>query len=137
MESLIQRVAELRDQQQRFALEVKTRRAEWEQENAELLETEQTAKAELLEAENELRAAILAQYAATGNKKPAEECGVRVSTKFVYDPQKAIDWATQNASIFLKTTLDAKAFEAHLKSNLLDFVEKQEIPTATIATELK
>jgi hypothetical protein len=86
----------------------------------------------LTRAETEARDAILAAYRETGNKKPAEGAGVRVTRKARYDLAIATAWAQTSAPALL--VLDAKAFE---KANLPGApIEWEETPTATIATDL-
>jgi hypothetical protein len=86
----------------------------------------------LKRAEAEAREAILAAYRDTGNKKPAEGAGVRVTRKARYDIAVATTWAQESAPALL--VLDTKAFE---KANLPDApIEWEEIPSATIATNL-
>jgi hypothetical protein len=86
----------------------------------------------LARAEAEARAAIVAAYRETGNKKPAEGAGIRVTRKAVYDMALATAWAQVSAPALM--VLDAKAFE---KANLPGApIEWEETPTATIATDL-
>jgi hypothetical protein len=88
------------------------------------------------ELSNQLREQALADYKATGSKKPHPAMGIRVSTKLVYEPGMALDWAKTNLPAAL--VLDTKTFEAFVKATTVPvtFVSIQETPTATIATDL-
>jgi hypothetical protein len=91
---------------------------------------------QISELENELREMALADFKVTGSKKPHPSMGIRVNLKFVYDPAVALDWAKTELRTAL--VLDTKAFEAFVKASTvsLPFVEVQQIPSATIATDL-
>jgi hypothetical protein len=88
------------------------------------------------ELSDQLRELAMADYKATGSKKPHPGMGIRVNLKFVYDPAVALDWAKTELRTAL--VLDTKAFEAFVKASTvsLPFVEVQQIPSATIATDL-
>jgi N-methylhydantoinase B/oxoprolinase/acetone carboxylase alpha subunit len=89
------------------------------------------------ELSDQLRELALADYKATGSKKPHPVMGIRVSLKLTYDPAVALDWAKTEMPAALM--LDTKTFEAFVKSANtvpLTFVDYQQIPSATIATDL-
>jgi hypothetical protein len=95
-----------------------------------------SATNQISDLENELRGLALADYKATGSKKPHPGVGIRVSTKLVYDPAVALDWAKTNVPAAL--VLDTKTFEGFVKASTapVTFVSIVETPTATIATDL-
>jgi hypothetical protein len=88
------------------------------------------------ELSEQLRELALADFKATGSKKPHPGVGIRVSTKLVYDPAVALDWAKTNVPAAL--VLDTKTFEGFVKASTapVTFVSIVETPTATIATDL-
>lgn len=136
MQEEIQKVVESRRAQQEIAAHVEALTRKFKADNAELFAAHDTAKQVVAAAENALREAILVEFKATGNKKPAPGCGVRVSTVLRYEPQAALTWAETNAPAAIKRTLDAKAFEALAKVQQLEFVTVEEVPTATISPDL-
>lgn len=120
-----------------IAATLKARREEWEAANAELIASNEAAKVALSEVEAALRKWGEAEYAATGNKKPAPGVGVRVSKKLIYPERQAFDWALENAPVLIVRTLDKKAFEALMKTQPQDFVTEEESVTITLATDLE
>jgi hypothetical protein len=94
------------------------------------------ANAQIGELTKDLHEMALADYKATGSKKPHPGVGIRVSTKLVYDPAVALDWAKTNVPAAL--VLDTKTFEGFVKASTapVTFVSIVEMPTATIATDL-
>ena len=91
-------------------------------------------KKELLE--QEIREEVINKFKETGEKKFGQ-LGIRISKKLVYEPNDAMAWAKDYMQIAIKTVLDRKQFETFAKVNNLDFVKVEEIPTATIPTEIK
>lgn len=130
---LINSVVALRTTNAEINEVVKAKYAEFERANAELLDSKRVVAERLSEAEAELRAAILALYKITGDKKPAQGCGVRVGLRLVYDAAKALEWAKEHG---LALSLDKKSFEAIAATQQLEFVSNETSLTATIATEL-
>ena len=86
--------------------------------------------------EQELRDEIVEKFKETGEKKFGQ-LGIRISKVPIYEPEQAMTWAESNMPIAIKRILDKKQFETFAKVNDLDFVEIEEIPTATIPTEIK
>jgi hypothetical protein len=93
-------------------------------------------KQSLQELDNEIRSAAVLEWEESGNKKPFPGIGIRVTKKFGYDFDKALEWSKENMPALL--TLDVKKFEkvltvsepAGLSLNI-DYV-----PIATIAKDL-
>jgi hypothetical protein len=87
------------------------------------------------ELSKQLREIALADYKATGSKKPHPAMGIRVNTKVVYDPKQAETWAKENLPTAF--TFDTKFFEVYVK-NVADVpcATIKQVPTATIATDL-
>lgn len=82
--------------------------------------------------ETQLREAAIAYFHETGTKTLDENLSVRVSTKLIYDQQKAVEWAEKNAPVMIQKTVDKKAFESLPTVTDLDFVEKQDNVSAVI-----
>jgi hypothetical protein len=94
------------------------------------------ATSQIDELTKDLHELALADFKATGSKKPHPGVGIRVSTKLVYDPAVALDWAKTNVPAALM--LDTKTFEGFVKASTapVTFVSIYEVPSATIATDL-
>lgn len=101
--------------------------------DGEIGQARTAARAALDGMEQELRVAILDDYAIHGNKSPASGCGVRVSTKLVYDSAVALAWAKEHR---LALQLDKRVFERIAKGEPMEFVRTEQVATATIATDL-
>jgi hypothetical protein len=84
----------------------------------------------------QLHELALNDFRTTGSKKPHPALGIRVSTKLVYEPGMALDWAKTNLPAAL--VLDTKTFEAFVKATTVPvtFVSEMQIASATIATDL-
>lgn len=83
--------------------------------------------------ENEIREEAIEKYKQTGEKKFGQ-IGIRVTTKYSYDDEIALSWAVEHN---LCLSLDKTKFKKQLKVQPLDFVKTEEVPTATIPTEIK
>ena len=132
---LVARVHRSRLTTARLQRELTDSRQKWEAENAELIEHAKQAGVSLADVEGNLRLAIVAEYERTGNKAPADGCGVRVTSRYDYDEKVALSWATDHG---LCLKLDTKAFGEVCKTESMrpNFVTVEEVPTATIATDL-
>lgn len=78
----------------------------------------------------QLKAEALAEFKATGEKKPFGL--INVNTKKVvkpYDMAKAIEWCRVNSPVTL--TVDREAFETLALAGKVPFVEIEEIPNVT------
>lgn len=99
---------------------------------AQLAECEKDASV----AETALREAAEAYYATTGSKNPVAGVGIRLVTKYDYDPTKALAWAIEHR---MKTalTLNASGFEALAKAAPGDVPAlSRQVAQATIAADL-
>jgi hypothetical protein len=107
----------------------------WAESHKGITEAANAAKDHLGVVEGALRSAIIADYERTGNKQPADGCGIRVSGQYNYDEKVALSWAADHG---LCLKLDTKAFGDICKaeSTRPDFVSAEETVTATIATDL-
>ena len=83
--------------------------------------------------EQEIRDHAVEQYNQTGEKKFGQ-IGIRVTTKYDYDEEEALTWAMEHS---LCLSLDKSSFKKQMKVQPLDFVTTEEVPTATIPTEIK
>lgn len=99
---------------------------------ADLLHQLNEAKIDAAEAEDQLRAAALAEYEATGKKTLGYGVGVRVQTRLAYDYDAALRWAYANRKALM---LDTKAFERIAKEERIDFVAVVETPTVTLPSD--
>ena len=88
------------------------------------------------ELETEIRDEAISKFKETGEKKFGQ-IGIRLTKRLDYENEKALTWAGLNMPIAVKKVLDKKQFETFAKVNELDFVNIEEIPTATIPTEIK
>lgn len=81
------------------------------------------------------RALAVALFTATGNKQPVNGVGIRETTKLLYDPVLALEYA-QEHGVALK--LDIAAFEqmAKIKELRPGFVTVLLTATATISQDL-
>ncbi len=83
--------------------------------------------------EKEIRDEAIQKYNETGEKKFGQ-VGIRIMSKYNYDELVAFSWAKSH-DLCLK--LDTTAFNKLAKSQQFDFVEVEEVPTATLPTEIK
>jgi len=91
-------------------------------------------KEEAAQLDRECRARALAEFASTGNRRPAQGVSIRMRKRYVYDEVTARDWLMQNAPAYL--TVDARRFEkAASDLDGAPVTIKQE-PQATIARDL-
>lgn len=95
----------------------------------------------LAEAESRLRKLTIDAYHQTGEKKPAQGVGIRITTSLSYDEAAAKAWALKENPGFL--VLDRPGFEAYAKVLLKMkrsipgiLLQEEERPQATIAREL-
>jgi len=80
------------------------------------------------------REAILAEYAETGNKKPAQGASIRMRKRYVYDHDETRDWLMRYAPTYL--TVDKKRFEKAVPSLAGAPVTIEQEPRATVARDL-
>ena len=93
----------------------------------------QVIKQEREDLEREIRNEALIKYQLTGEKKFGQ-IGIRITTKYDYDEIEALNWA-KNHDLCL--SLDKTAFRKQLKVQPLEFVKIEEVPIATLPTEIK
>jgi hypothetical protein len=90
----------------------------------------------VVEMEEKIRAAAVAIFQETGNKKPAPGVGIREVEKLDYDDAGAITWAIDHSHRGL-LSLKKADFERAAKSIRPDFVTITKVPQATIARKLE
>jgi len=66
----------------------------------------------------------------------AKGLGLRITHSLKYDEAAAIKWCEVNAKAAIKTVLDKKPFEALAETSNIEFIEKIDTPSITIATDL-
>jgi hypothetical protein len=94
-----------------------------------------SATNQISDLEKDLRELALADFKATGSKKPHPAMGIRVTAKVVYDPKEAEAWAKENLPTAF--TFDTKFFEVYVKNVAnVPCATIEQVPTATIATDL-
>ena len=123
----LMKLKELRD----LELKTKTQRDK-EIESLPIVEEFEIIKQERETIEREIRELAINKYNETGLKKFGQ-IGIRITTKYNYDDLEALTWAKSHN---LCLALDKIAFKKQLKVQPLDFVEVQEVPIATIPTEI-
>ena len=134
MKELILAVIVTRKQVSALAEDFRASLAVWQAEHAGLIADLTEARVALEGAEKGLREAAIALYERTGEKKPAPGVEVKMGTKLIYEEAEALGWAFDH---HLALLLDKRAFEKIAKASALAFVVVEQVPFATIATELK
>lgn len=148
LETQIKKVRGLRDWVHSLKTELDDHMSMFRLEHEKLYYSIETYENELKYEEDRLRELTRDAYEDTGNKKPAEGVGIRVSKALQYDDGLVKDWAVKNGHvIFLE--LDKYGFEAWYKSQLKitkdaksiwkelgTMVTETEVVTATISKEL-
>lgn len=99
-----------------------------------LSETCDAIRAEVAALEAEIREAAVAEFAASGNKKPWPGVGIREVTRLSYDPAVAREWCLTQAPALLM--IDKRQFEKVAPSLPGAPVEVTKEAQATIATDL-
>lgn len=124
--------SELSEREARLNEMIAQLRAGWTAENAELIETVTAAETEAEKKEIELRLAVVAAWpGGDAPKTVAPGLSVRVSTKPVYDEQRAIEWAIEkNLPDLLK--LDSAKFKKAAEALKPSFVVMESSITAVI-----
>lgn len=117
--------------------EIAKLREQYARRNEELLAIWEQALSDTKTLDSQLRAMAILHYQSTGDKQPTEGVSVRCTVSYDYNEKYAIDWAVENAPIFVKRVIDKKAFEAYCKTNELPFVQGVETVTGVIAKDLK
>jgi hypothetical protein len=135
LEDQIQKVRELRTNRLTLQTEVDQLESDLMSRYSALYRELGQANIELKVAEEKLRAATLAAYQETGNKKPAPGVGIRIVKEMIFDEAEAIDWAV-DASAKNCLKLNTSNFKKVAEGLGLPFVEIVECPQATIAKEL-
>lgn len=132
----VRRVAEARAQLAEVAALIKERRTAFEASIAHLTESQKELAAAVATSEEGLRAEALATYHATHDRAPAAGVEIKLYKTMRYDPTRALDWAKRTGMCLVPESLDAKAFEKIAKATTIEFVEYDEEPKVTIATDL-
>ena len=124
LEQQIQKVRDLRVELESKTQELHDLQVAFNQQHADLIEAKCKAAADCSQEEAALRHMTLTVYHETGNKKPAQGVGIRISKSLQYDENSAKHWAITNGHIaFLQ--LDRVGFEAWYKAQLK---AKRELP---------
>lgn len=127
-------VVEARQKAAKAHLAKDTAYQQWQDEHQDLIEAAMLARSKLDEEENLLRELTLNAFNQTGDKTLIPGVGIRIMTKLEYYPRVAFKWAVEHN---MALSLDTRAFEKIAKASPPDFVTINQVPQATIATELK
>lgn len=82
-----------------------------------------------------IREKAISLYGETGERELHPAVVIKIYKGILYDETKALEWAKENAPIWVKETLDTKEFEKWAKSqdDLPDFVIVEEDPKPNIS----
>lgn len=116
-----------------LAAELAAMQRAFEADRADLITAVASTKATVAAEEATLRTMTLLNYELTGDKAPAAGVGIRIVKKVKYEFARAFEWAKVSG---MALTLDAKAFEKIAVATPLPCAEIEEVPQATIATDL-
>ena len=136
IQSSVREVAEARRELAVSANLLAERKAAFDAENKELLDLIAIQRQAVEKWEGVLREQALFHYEETGDKAPCDGVQVKIFTKYVYDPDKALEWAQAHKIALVPESLDKKAFEKIAAVQPIEFVEKKEEPQAQIASKL-
>ena len=145
-EDRIKDLAEKRKLAAELSAQVEALRQQWKKEHKGLLTQVVAAKRKLAEADHGLRLDVIANYEATGQKKPHPKLGIRVSKVVkIVDEQAALEYAKRYIPTLI--VLDTTGFKQYVKgvagikgfiaSELGEIVAFTEKVTATIAKDLE
>lgn len=129
----IRRVHEGRGGYQVLAQALAEKQRIFADENANLVTLVEQAKATVAAAEAALRQLTLEAFARTGERQPGPGVAIRLVKRVRYEFAAAFAWAKVNG---MALTLDAKAFEKIAIATPLPCADVEEVPQATIATDL-
>lgn len=129
--------AEIRDRRAPIQEQIDQLWAEFNKNNAELLDTMAKAIDQETELDLELRQLAINHFNATGEKKLDKHISVPVTNKLVYDESAAVKWADINAPVMIKRTIDRKAFESLPNVAELEFVSTDPSIVAMISKDLE
>jgi len=87
-----------------------------------------------LELKETIKQIALNHFKETNNKSLEGGIGIRETTKYEYDKDRALKWAKDHN---LCLQLDEKAFKAIIKTQDLRFVTKNKIASVTFPSEIK
>ena len=136
IEEDVRKLAVLRRKKTEIDEEIKVSREAWMEENAGKILAASVAGDLVVEMEEKIQAAAVAEFLATGDKKPAPGVGIREVEKLDYDDILAIDWAIGHGHRGL-LSLKRADFERAAKSIRPDFVKITKVPQVTIARKLE
>lgn len=104
------------------------RRAQFEQENADLIADVKALSDQVNELKENIRPLAEAEFERTGSKRMWGGVGIREKTSLSYDHDEALEFAREK-DMFL--SLDVKAFEKAAEAMHLPFVTVEKIPQVT------
>lgn len=122
--------------------EMEAKQKEFDAQNADLVKRLKEASLSVSVTESAIREVAIAEFDATGNKKPFAGIGVRVSKSLSYPEDAAFKWAEVNAPLLIERSLSKKAFAGLMATlegsdKLPEFITVTDVKTATIATDLQ
>ena len=117
-----------------FKEEWRTKQAELENKNAELLQKIDHLSDKLNNQKDEFKVLATEEFTKTGEKKLIGGLGIRVGVELNYEDEKAFAWAKEHK---LCLQLNTREFEKIAKGQKLPFVETTEKITVTFPKEIK
>ncbi len=122
------------DSLEKLKQEWKTKQAELENRNTELLQRIDQLSDELGKEKDEFKVLAIGEFTKTGEKKLIGGLGIRVGVELHYEEETAFDWAKEHK---LCLQLNTREFEDIAKRQNLGFVRKIKKITATFPKEIK
>lgn len=139
MTSLIGRIIELKELRAGAAIwtaKLKARHEDFDRENAQLIQFVRETAAEVAAAETALKAVALQVHGNTGERKPAPGVEIKMFKEYAIDEVAGLLWATEKQLCLIPARLDIAAIKKLATVQPLPFVLIDEVPKATIATDL-
>lgn len=115
---------------------IKDRRAEFDAQHADLLDSAKKIASAVDASEAQVRALTLVVFEQTGEKKAVDGASVVIRVAHTYDKGAALAWAKEHMPQLVTETLDVKAFDKIAAAGGFAGAQKVETPAVTIATDL-
>lgn len=131
---VLKKVKELRDLKTKLKEELIQKQEEFKLKNSELLDNIEAVDRNLSDKEQESREFMINHYTQTGEKKHKLGLGIRITTKLTYDDIQALNYCKSHD---FALTYDKKKFDKLAKIQDIEFVQKEEVVTATLPSNIK
>jgi hypothetical protein len=139
MTTLIAKLIELREIRagaRAAASMLKARREEFDLAHKDLILFAHETAAAVDMAETAVKAIALSLHASVGTKKPAPGVEIKMFKEYAIDEDAGLKWATEKQLCLIPAKLDIPAIKKLATVQPLPFVLIDEVPRATIATDL-